>query len=60
MHTMLPTTLTALMRDLENLALVTHDAPIHTVFTRLVRIVETQDVCQASFFNQSPSFQPFF
>ncbi len=48
-HTILPTTLTALRRDLEVLALVTHDTPIHRVFTRLVRIVEAQDVCQASF-----------
>lgn len=52
MHAMLPTPLTALMKDVEYLALMTYDTPIHSVFMRLVRIAETQDVRQASLFNQ--------
>ena len=44
MHAMLPTPLTDLMKDVEYIALMTYDTPIHSVFMRLVRIVKIQDV----------------
>ncbi len=52
--------LAALTKDLENLALVTHDISIHTIVMRLVRIVETQDVCLLHFPTALCRSNPFF
>ncbi len=48
-HAMLQTSLTALVKDLEYFTLMTNDKSIHGDVMRLVRIVETQGVCQPHF-----------